>query len=838
MRVGTETYRHTMIYMVGEAREVILPKETTRRRVLAGVLAAGTGGLALTSANELLEQFAPISGSLWDSAGRELPETVESPHGGADLRLDEYAVPHVEADDEEAAYFAVGYVHGFHRLFQMDLQRRVMRGRLSEVVGDVTVESDEFNVSMDFVGAAETNWEYIGETEVASLIEAYVDGVNSAIENEPLPLEFELIGYEPNEWTPVDSMLMAKQISWNLTGSFVELRRALVADRLGEEAAEILFPERLDHDSPILRDELDAESLEEAGLSDTGEGESESDSSPTETTAGDDRVVDEELTTWLSGFETPPGFGSNSWVVSGEHTESENPLLAYDPHLSLMAPPVWYEQHVDTPETSIRGATFPGVPFVIAGTNGHGTWSFTNVGADVLDVYTYETDEEGERYRYEGEWRDFETEEREIEVSGGENRNVTVRKTVHGPVIEREEQTVGVSWVGHTATRTTLATYELGRSGSLEDAVEATRKFDLPTQNLVYANADGRTMYYATGKFPIRRTDGEVVTGARIFDGSAGEGEWEGFTPFGESSWEGFVPFEEKPHAIDPDVLGTANQRVVNDPEHYIAAYPYAMPYRGMRIYDRLDERVASDEPVDAEFHRGLQNDTHDGRAEQLVPELVDSVGNADVSSAAEDAVGTLDGWDYLMERDSRAALVFSIWMNSFVEETVEPQMSDADLGEEYYPNDWIVANLPSDSLFYEETSREEAMVNALETTLDEIDENGWTNYGDWNTTRAISHPVGTQAGFLNYDELPADGSRGTVRRYNVEGGNGTSWRMVVEPDGDETESTSVLPGGNSGDYFSEHYDDQLRMWLDGEQKPMERTHEGETQVVFEEGSS
>jgi penicillin amidase len=176
--------------------------------------------------------------------------------------------------------------------------------------------------------------------------------------------------------------------------------------------------------------------------------------------------------------------------------------------------------------------------------------------------------------------------------------------------------------------------------------------------------------------------------------------------------------------------------------------------------------------------------------------------------------------------------------MNSFVEETVEPQMSDADLGEEYYPNDWIVANLPSDSLFYEETSREEAMVNALETALDEIDENGWTNYGDWNTTRAISHPVGAQAGFLNYDELPADGSRGTVRRYNVEGGNGTSWRMVVEPDGGETEATSVIPGGNSGDYFSEHYDDQLRMWLDGEQKPMERTYEGETQVVFEEGSS
>ena len=129
-------------------------------------------------------------------------------------------------------------------------------------------------------------------------------------------------------------------------------------------------------------------------------------------------------------------------------------------------------------------------------------------------------------------------------------------------------------------------------------------------------------------------------------------------------------------------------------------------------------------------------------------------------------------------------------------------------------------------------------MVEALGGALDEIEENGWSTYGDWNTTRGIEHPLGSEAGFLNYDELPADGSRGTVRRYDVENGHGTSWRMVVEPDGDDTEATSVVSGGNSGDYFSENYDDQLRMWNDGEQKPMERTHEGDVRVVFGNGVS
>lgn len=818
-------------------------KETTRRRVLAGVLAAGTGGLALSSASDLLGQFAPLSGSMWGSAGRELPDSVESPHGEAEVRFDEFGVPHVDADSEEAAYFAVGYVQAFDRLFQMDLQRRVMRGRLSEVVGDATLESDRFNVSMDFLGAAEATWEYVSDTSVAPLVEAYVEGVNAAMENETLPLEFALIGYEPEEWTSVDSMLMAKQISWNLTGGFVELRRALVADRIGEDAAEDLFPRRLDHESPILREGLDAERLEAPAEDEEEETGTDSDSaaepeSPPDSSGNSTEAVGEELTTWLSGFESPPGAGSNSWVVSGEHTETGNPLLAYDPHLSLMAPPVWYEQHIDTPEKSIRGATFPGVPFVIAGTNGHGVWSFTNVGADVLDVYTYETDEENERYRYKGEWRDFETEEREIPVSGGEDRTVTVRKTVHGPVVEREGQRVGVSWVGHTATRTTLATYELGTSGSLDDAIEATRKFDLPTQNLVYANADGRTMYYTTGKLPIRRVDGEVVAGDRVFDGSAGEGEWEGFTPFSESSWEGFVPFEEKPHAIDPDVLATANQRVVDDPENYIAAFPYAAPYRATRIYDRLDERVESGEPVDAEFHRNLQMDTYDGRVEQLVPELVSVVEEADDTSDIEDAAESLDEWDNLMNRDSREALVFAVWARRFVEGTVEPQLEEANLDETYYPNHWIAATIPPDSPFYDEASREETMLTALREALDEIEENGWETYGDWNTTRGITHPVGSQAGFLNYDELPTDGSRATVLRYNVENGNGTSWRMVVEPQGEETDATSVVPGGNSGDYFSEHYDDQLRMWIEGEQKGMARTHPGDVDVLFEGGSS
>jgi len=501
--------------------------------------------------------------------------------------------------------------------------------------------------------------------------------------------------------------------------------------------------------------------------------------------------------------------------------------VAYDPHLSLMAPPLWYEQRVETPERSVRGATFPGVPFVIAGASDRATWSFTNVGADVLDCYRYEVDDAGERYRYEGEWREFETETREIPVAGGEDREPETRRTVHGPFIEREGRHVGVAWTGHTATRTTLAIDELGRADGFDDALAATRKFDLPTQNLVYADADGRTMYYATGQLPIRRIDGEVVAGDRVFDGSVGEGEWEGFEPFGRSSWSGFVPFEEKPHAIDPDVLSTANQRVIDDPTHYVGV-DYAAPYRGARIADRLDAGVAGDDPIDPAFHRELQRDVRDGRADRLVPDLAAALEERDAADGSDRlaaAAATLDAWDRRMAADSRGALLFDRWLDRFRELVFEPAFGDVDLGEAYYPNDWVLARLPPVDPLFAERSREEAMVAALSAALDEIAEAGWETYGDRNTTAAITHPLGGEAPFLNYPTLPADGSPVTVMNYRVDDAVGSSWRMVVRPGED---ATAVIPGGNSGDYFSEQYDDQLRDWLANDQKPMSLDPESE----------
>ena len=801
----------------------------SRRSVVAALLAGSVGAASLTEARRYLDGFAPLSGEVWGAATRNTNERVATPYGEGTVRYDDVGVPTIQADTEQGLYFAVGYVHAADRLFQMDLFRRRMAGTLAAAVGEQGVETDLFYTSMDFQGAAEANWEVVRDTPTGDALEAYTAGVEAYRAREGLPMEFGLLGYEPEPWTPVASMLIEKQLAWGLTGSFRSLRRATVADGLGEEVAQSLFPSRLDHDVPILRGESQIPGGGNGENGGGGNGGGDGEGSAGDSSANFDGSAS-SLSSWLSTFESPRGTGSNSWLVSGERTESGRPLVANDPHLTLVAPPVWHQMYQRGPGVSVDGVTFPGVPFVVIGQNRAGAWGFTNTNGDVLDVYTYEID--GDQYRYGEEWREFDTTERTVEVSGGADRTVTVKKSVHGPVIQRENATVGVAWTGLQGSRTAIAVHELDRSGNREEAVAALRKFDSPTQNVVYADREGDAFFGVTGLIPVRRTDGEVVRGDRVFDGSAREGEWPGYAPYGVPDFEsGWIPFEEKPQTREPDYLATANQRLVDDPEHYIAE-SYAAPFRAQRIYDMLDERARSDEPFDFEYLQRVQLDTRDERA-AVFTEVVLASRDA-MSDRARDAADRLAGWDYRMDRDSRAALVFQLFVDHYRRAVFEETLDSAGLDDAYYPNDWVLLTLDPDSFWFRDPpageTRERAAVvaEAMDETAAEIDEAGYETYGDYNRT-AIDHPFGL--GFLNYPRLPTDGSPGTVRNFRKESGAGTSFRLLARFDGDS--SLGIVPGGNDGNYFSDHYHDQLDEWADGEYRPLVPTTEGEVAVRF-----
>jgi penicillin amidase len=791
----------------------------------------------------VLSLAAPFSGEAWTAADDNVDAppnrlgttTVDSPYGPATVRYDASGVPHVTADSERAAYYAIGYVHARDRLFQMDLIRRQMSGELSEAFGERAVETDRFHRKMDFERAAAASWAAIEDTETGAAVEAYTAGVNRSMESRPLPTEFTLNGYEPDAWTPTDTLLVGKQIAWALTGDFRDLERRTVRERL--PAATELYPRQLDHDSPVIRDGADGGrepvTGDRAALAAGGADRVATDTDPP--LGGDPGALYESL----RRFERDAALGSNNWVVSGEHTASGKPLLANDPHLSLMAPPVWYEQHVVVEgEYDVRGVTFPGSPSVIIGANEEVSWGVTNVGADQTDLYSY-VRPSNDTYLYEGEVREVQRRTETIRVSGGEDVTVTVERTVHGPLIEREGTEVAVAWVGLTATEEARAVRGFNDAGSMSEFREAARYFDTPTQNLVAIDHDGGTFYRATGRYPLRRVDGETVRGDRVFNGSAGHGEWAGFTPYGQSTWEGFVPLEENPQVLDPGYLATANQRVVDEPGFYLSTSDrYADPYRGQRIYGLLDRRVDAGEPVTPAYMRAVQRDTRSAAAAALVPQILESRSAMDPET--REAASSLEGWDYRMERDSRPALLYSLFREAYVNETLYDEYHPAGLDEGYYPHLYTIGELPADSDWFDDDrtpgreTRADIVARAMAEALDRAEREGYETYGDYNVVD-IDHPFPVAA--LDYPERPTDGGPFTVFNFRAARSTqaGSSWRMVAVPPS-EGPSYGVIPGGQSGNPFSPHYHDQLDPWAEGEYRTWTHETEGRVVVRFVEG--
>ncbi|QZP37019.1 penicillin acylase family protein [Halobaculum magnesiiphilum] len=807
--------------------------DLTRRALLAAVAGGATAGGALGPVRGYLSAFAPLSGGAWDAASDDPPSRVRNPHGEATLRYDDEAVPRIEADEEAALCFAAGYAHGADRLFQMDLQRRQLRGQLSEVVGEATLDSDRFHVRMDFAAAAAATWDLVRDTEAAPLVEAYCEGVNRAREDLPAPVEFELLDYEPAPWTPADVMLAEKQIAWTLTGSFRTLRKETLRAEMGAEAAEALMPGRLDHDAAILG-HADATDDWEVPNGDAAR------RPPATNDAGDGSsraavATDPGLDRRLSAVEPPEWAGSNSWAVGAEHTEGGAPIMANDPHLSLMVPPVWYEQVLRHPDYRVRGVTFPGVPFVIIGENDRGAWGFTNAGCDVIDFYEYETRNDGTEYRHGDRWRSFDTETRTIEVAGAPDREVEVKKSVHGAVLGADaggdefRSELGVAWTGLSATNATNGILGINRSRGAEDIDEALRDFGEPTQCFVYADREGSVRYRVTGRVPIRRTDGEMVPGTRVFDGSAREGEWAGYTPYGESSWEGFIPYEEMPHDDDPDYVGTANQRVVDDADYpYYLAENYSEPFRGIRLWERLDALVDRGDVTPADM-RDLQRDVRDGRLDHYRDVL--QAARTELSGDARSDLDAVLDWDGEAARDAREPLLFVRFLDAYEGRFVADGLSELDDRRDpsaYAPNQWVLATL-GDGWF--EPDRASAAADAFETAREQVDAGGWETYGDYNRT-AIDHPF--DQSFLNYPRYPTDGSAATLFNFRVESGAGSSWRQVCPMDG--TTSRCILPGGNDGNVYADDYDGQLRRWADGEYKPMDREMRGDLAVRFAGG--
>lgn len=734
-----------------------------------------------------------------------------------------WGIPHIYASNPHDLFFAQGYVHAQDRFWQMEFWRRIGAGRLSEILGESALDQDRFIRTVGWHRAAARELEAMDE-ETLTVLEAYAEGVNAYISSHQrrLGLEFTALGltgarFEPEPWTPLDTISWGKVMAWDLSGNRSdELLRAQIAAKLGTSAVDTLVPAYPD-DRPVI-----VPSLTEASLQ---------------------AVPEAAFTPHALG--TGGVLGSNNWVVAGERTETGMPILANDPHLGIQMPSIWYEIGLhcepvgpDCPY-NVVGASFASTPGVIIGHNDHIAWGVTNLGPDVQDLFIEKVNPENpNQYAYQGEWYDMKIVREEIEVAGRDEPLVMdVRITRHGPIINdvvggTEEmwdfgwQPLAFSWTALQPGSLMRSVILLDRASNWEEFREALSYWDAPSQNFGYADVEGNIGYQAPGRIPIR---------------AAGDGAMPvpGWT--GEYEWVDTIPFDELPRAFNPEegYIVTANNAVVDESYEYLLTKDWAPGYRAQRIV----ELIEADTSLSLADMQAIQGNHSPVWAEEVLSYLL-VLPSADASPRAAKALEMLREWDGRAVRDSAGAAIFEAFRLQLIDNTFGDELG-AQLLERARPTamDALLDLLPEeDSPWFDDVTtpdvetRDEVLMQALEEAVEELTTTLGRNMSRWqwgelHTATFENQSLG-QSGIglaervFNRGPFPVDGTVATVNQegYSFSEPYGvttlSSYRQVIDMN-DFTRSVSMHTTGQSGHPFHHHYDDMIDSWRDIGYHPM-----------------
>lgn len=606
--------------------------------------------------------------------------------GPVEIVRDADAIPHVFASSKLDGLFGLGYVHAQDRLWQLEFQRRIGHGRLSEIFGSATIPQDRFLRTIGFGRAARSAWERLPR-EAREQIDAYVAGVNAFIESHRgtrLPPEFLLLRFEPEPFTGPDVLVWVKMMAWDLSANYSwELMRYDILRKMSPGQMADLLPSYpadglsiLNDQAPHARSELSAVLPRQIDRPLRARSNNVPSWSALVSSVSQGHPA---VARFLMTGATHEAIGSNNWVVDGSLTASGKPLLANDPHLGTHIPSTWYLAHVSAGDVDMIGATLPGAPAIALGRNRYIAWGATNVAADVQDLYRERIDATGRFTEYRGAQEPIRIVKEVVKVKGAEPVEVAVRITRHGPLISdainasnaASEARRNVAPLEPLAFRwtalddedlTVLAFLRLNEARNWQDVTTAFRDYNAPSQNFVFADVEGHIGYYAPGRIPVRASG----------DGSS---PVEGWT--GESEWTGFIPFEQLPHVYDPPehVIVTANHRPSGAADAPLVGLEYPTPYRAQRVLDLLHELIATKKLTRDDFQR-IQSDTVSLHARALLPRLLAHT----VPSEALDrsAVDILRGWDDDARGDAAAPAIFQGWFLRLAEALAGDELGDA----------------------------------------------------------------------------------------------------------------------------------------------------------------
>jgi penicillin amidase len=787
--------------------------------ILALVIFIGIVGFVL-----IRQSFPKIDGSV----------ALSGLDGEVEIFRDSFGVPHIYATSVHDLFMAQGYVHAQDRFFQMDFNRHVGSGRVSEMFGSSQIDTDVFLRTM--------GWERIAQEEFAQMsaenmayMNAYSEGVNAYLaEHSGAKLSFEYVilsllapDYDPQPWEPAHTLTWAKVMAFDLSGTrggWEDLARAQMMKTLGDDRFGELFPAYPEDHPFIIPDVPFEEGYLENGISNTLL-----------------NGVGSGFSSWTSGpFDQI--VGSNNWVVSDALSETGAPILANDPHLGVQLPSIWYEVGLHCqPVTSscpinVTGFSFPGAPAVIIGHNDRIAWGVTNIGPDIVDLYIEKINPTNpNQYEVNGEWVDMIIHEEQINVAGGDPMTIEVRHTRHGPIFSDiddafddlaettglevpENYAVSLRWTALETTEVFETFLDLAIAEGWEDFRMALEKFAVPAQNFVYADVDGNIGYQTPGRIPIRANgDGLIPV--------------PGWTD--EYEWLGYIPFEELPHSFNPPrgYLITANNAIIGPEYEYSISKSWDMGYRAQRIQDLIED----DERLNIEDMQLFQGDNFDPMGQLLVP-IMTQLSFADEKTA--DLIASLEGWDFMNDMDSREAAIFNVFWNNLRITTFGDEFPDDIPGSSrafvimerlvHEPESawWDIvdtANIEGrDEIFHM------AITAAIEELEDRLGSNSdrWT-WGDLHTVSFESQlGIGPLGLIFNRGPFPTSGGSSMVNNtgwsvdseYKV--GSLPSMRMVIDLS-DMSNSYTMHTTGQSGHAFHPHYIDMAEPWTNIEFHPM-----------------
>jgi len=802
------------------------------------------------------------------------------------VQRDARGVPHIQASSLNDLLFAQGFVTAQDRLFQMDLLRRHAAGQLAAVLGRSMLEHDRLQRTLQLRAAAERAVAALPPVQ-QHFLEVYAAGVNAsmAAQHDHLPVEFRVIGYSPQPWTPRDSMLVELAMFQDLTTGFPEkLGREALAAHLPPDLMADLYPVGSWRDHPPGQPLPDVTAPQQE-FKDIPLDESQSKLRPPaagSTSQADLMALQRTLALFRVRCDACVA-GSNAWAIAGSHTASGKPMLSNDMHLSLQVPELWYEADLQATLPSplapfhAAGVTLPGMPFVVAGHNDHVAWGFTNLGADVQDLYIEHTRGTASGAEYElpnGAWRAVRYQREIIQVRGSADVTLDVPLTRHGdvdtPIISSifagEARSISLAWTIYDPANVTVPFLGVNTASSGDDMVTALSTWGGPPQNLMYADDQGHIGYHAVGRIPIRGDVNNpsplsaVPTDATTADAVSHE-------------WVGYIPYDQLPQAVDPadGILATANARVTPDGYRYPITLNWMAPYRTERIYKVLEAsagnadagQATSPHPWTAADSLALQTDLFSELDQVIAQRLAYSIdhttGPLKNDASLRQAADLLRRWNGNVDANSPAAAIVNAASATFWPMLLIPKLAPEFATELANGGDLSkLKDLPADTTraanlwqmyeWGEKTAvEEELMTHAPERWLPAgyanwddflatVSQRGLKNFqaprdlSTWSQGKAfplnLAHPVFARSTIMQMlvavptgtGPRAESGDMTTVKQVGA--AFGPSQRFTADlSDPDRTTLNLVL--GQSGNPASPWYMDQFPDWLNGRTYPM-----------------